>query len=120
METKKENREISEKRKNSLANLKTDAGPGRPPGQRNYSTIYRAALIKLASINGKTPEELEEEIDQKAISLARKGDYRFYKDIKDRLHGFPKQSVDLKGEVIVNDGLSKEEKEKLLKLLKND
>ena len=29
-----------------------------------------------------------------AIRLARKGDYRFYKDIKDRLHGLPKQSID--------------------------
>ncbi len=68
---------------------------GRPLGQRNYATIYREALIKLASINNCTPEELEEQIDQKAISLARKGDYRFYKDIKDRLHGMAKQSVDV-------------------------
>ena len=35
---------------------------GRPKGQRNYATIYREALIKLATLNDKSPEELENEI----------------------------------------------------------
>ena len=60
---------------------------GRPLGQRNYATIYREALLKLAKINDKTPEELEEEILSKGLLSARSGDYRFYKDIQDRLHG---------------------------------
>lgn len=60
---------------------------GRPLGQRDYATIYREALLKLAKINDKTPEELEEEILSKGLLSARSGDYRFYKDIQDRLHG---------------------------------
>ena len=60
---------------------------GRPKGQRNYATIYREALIKLASLNNKTPEELENEILSSGILNARKGDYRYYKDILDRIHG---------------------------------
>ena len=60
---------------------------GRPLGQRNYATIYREALIKLAQLNGKTQEELEDEIISSGIALARKGDYRYYKDTLDRLHG---------------------------------
>lgn len=60
---------------------------GRPVGQRNYATIYREALIKLAENNDKTPEELEDEILSKGILNARTGDYRFYKDLLDRLHG---------------------------------
>lgn len=70
---------------------------GRPLGQRNYATIYREALIKLATLNDKSPEELENEILSSGILNARKGDYRFYKDILDRLHGTPVQKTELTG-----------------------
>lgn len=60
---------------------------GRPKGQRDYATIYREALIKLATLNDKTEEEIENEILSNALLSARKGDYRFYKDILDRLYG---------------------------------
>lgn len=33
-----------EKRANQLANLKTDAGPGRPKGSKNWSTVVRELL----------------------------------------------------------------------------
>lgn len=59
---------------------------GRPKGQRDYATIYKEALIKLGEINGKTPEELETELLASGFAQAKK-DYRFYKDIQDRLHG---------------------------------
>ena len=68
-------------------NLKTDAGPGRPLGQRNYATIYMEAMRILADKNSTTPEALEAEMIANAAVLARKGDYRFYKDILDRIHG---------------------------------
>lgn len=68
-------------------NLKRDAGPGRPPGQLNYATIYRNALIRLGKENNKTPEEIEEEMIANGALLARKGNYSFYKDILDRIHG---------------------------------
>ena len=84
-----ENRQETEIRDKRLDNLKTDAGPGRPKGQRNFATIYREALIKLAQSNNKEPDELENEMLSKALILARKGDYRFYKDVLDRLHGTP-------------------------------
>lgn len=67
---------------------------GRPLGQRNYSQIYREALIKLASLNDKSPEELENEILSSGILNARKGDYRFYKDILDRTYGMPVQKIE--------------------------
>lgn len=59
---------------------------GRPLGQRNYATIYREALMKLATLNGKTMEELENELVASGFVQAKK-DFRFYKDIQDRLHG---------------------------------
>ena len=59
---------------------------GRPLGQRNYATIYREALLQLAKINNKTVEELEDELVASGFAQAKK-DFRFYKDIQDRLHG---------------------------------
>ena len=86
-----ENREKSVERPQNK-NLKRDAGPGRPEGQRNYSTIYKEALIKLGEINNKTPEELETELIASGFAMAKK-DYRFYKDVLDRIHGMPTQHV---------------------------
>lgn len=88
-----------------LANLKPawkqgDPSPnpsGRPKGQRDYATVYREALIKLATLNDKTEEEIENEILSNALLSARKGDFRFYKDILDRLYGTPVSRTELTG-----------------------
>lgn len=69
---------------------------GRPLGQKNYATLYREALIKLAKLNDKEPEELELELISKGIMSARGGDYRFYKDVLDRLLGTAVQNVGIK------------------------
>ena len=87
---------------------------GRPLGQRNYATIYREALIKLAKLNEKSPEALEEEIISSGILNARKGNYQFYKDVLDRLHGTALQKSEVKNEITIN--LSDKEKDKLKKL----
>lgn len=68
---------------------------GRPLGQRNYATLYKEALLKLAKANNKTAEEIEEEMLSKALVSARGGDYRFYKDILDRLYGTAQSKLDL-------------------------
>lgn len=67
---------------------------GRPKGQRNYATIYKEALLMLGKLNGKTPEQLENELLATGFKHALK-DYRFYKDVMDRTHGQPKQDIDL-------------------------
>ena len=72
---------------------------GRPLGQKNYATLYKEALIKLAKLNDKEPEELEIEMISKGILSARAGDYRFYKDVLDRLHGTAQNNVNLSGEM---------------------
>ena len=86
----------------SNSNLKRDAGPGRPKGQRNYATIYKEGLSKLAQMNGIKPSELEEKIMQKAIKKALDGDFGFYTDMMNRLHGKAQSNVDhtTKGESI--------------------
>lgn len=74
---------------------------GHPKGQRNYATIYREALIKLGRENNKTPEDIENEMVANGALLARKGDFRFYKDVLDRLHGTATNVVDIKGNLVV-------------------
>ena len=72
---------------------------GKKKGTRNFETIYREALKKIAKLNDLTPEELEDDIIAKAVTAARKGDYRFYKDTLDRLHGSATQKHEHSGEV---------------------
>lgn len=81
----------------------TPGGPGRPPGQKNYSTIYWEALEKLAESNDKSAEEIHLEILQKGILEARKGNYRFYKDVLDREHGTATQKTEIKGQLVPNN-----------------
>lgn len=70
---------------------------GRPKGQRNYATLYREALIKIAKANNQTEDEIETLMLTKAIQSASKGDYKFYKDILDRLYGTPTNKTELTG-----------------------
>ena len=72
---------------------------GHALGQKNYATLYREALIKLAKLNDKEPDELELELISKGIMSARGGDYRFYKDVLDRLLGQATQMSETKVEV---------------------
>lgn len=90
---------------------------GRPKGQRNYATIYREALIRLADKNNKTPEELEEEILSVGLLSARKGNYAFYKDLLDRIHGTATQKTDITTDGQPITTLSDDDKTKLLTLL---
>lgn len=93
---------------------------GRPLGQRNYATVYKEALIKLGTLNNKTPDELEIEIVSNALLSARKGDYRFYKDVLDRLHGTPVNKNEITGKDgkdLIPETITEEEKKALLSLL---
>lgn len=60
---------------------------GKAPGQKNYATLRREAIIEIGKLNGKSPEEIEVMLHSKGIAEALKGDYRFYKDDMDRTHG---------------------------------
>lgn len=100
MEDNTEN--ITPKRRGNKQNLiewkKGQSGnpKGRPFGQKDYATLYRQALIKLAKANKKDPVELELEILSKGIMNARGGDFKFYKDLLDRLFGTAVQNTDIK------------------------
>lgn len=100
METENKLTEIPEEQvenwRNPDGTLKSGHPPmgGRPKGTRDFRTIYEAALAKLATENNKTPEELEEEILAKGIIESQKGQFQFYKDTLDRLHGKAQENID--------------------------
>ena len=70
---------------------------GRPKGQRNYATIYREALVKIGQTKGMTPEEVEEEMEKVGLDKALGGEYKFFRDIRDRIHGKPVQGLEMSG-----------------------
>lgn len=65
---------------------------GRKQGQRNYATIYRLALEKIAEKKGMSADDVELAIVTKGIEKAIKGDYKFSENILDRIHGKPVQT----------------------------
>jgi hypothetical protein len=75
-------------------------GGGRPKGSLSFATKWRKFVAKVAESEGKTPEEIDEELYSVAMRKAKDGDYQFYRDIHDRVYGKPQQSVDVttKGE----------------------
>ena len=95
----------------------TPGGPGRPKGQRNYSTIYKEALMKIAEAKDLTPEQLETQLEEVGLMKALEGDHKFWVDIRDRIHG---KAVTRSENLNINkdmDKLPEEDKERLSKLL---
>lgn len=82
---------------------KGEAGGGhRPKGQKNYATLRAEAIIAIGKQNGKTPEEIEIMLHQKGIAEALKGDFRFYKDDLDRIHGQAIQKTEITGDIKIS------------------
>lgn len=68
---------------------------GRPKGQRNFATIYREAIEKIAASKDMTAEAFEIELAEQAIRKGFNGDTRFYTDTMDRVHGKAAQAIDV-------------------------
>jgi len=66
---------------------------GKLKGTEHFSTILDKALRRVAQLNKKESEELFEEIIGNAILQARGGNYKFYRDMLDRLYGKPRETV---------------------------
>lgn len=60
---------------------------GRPKGSKNFDTIFDEALKRIAAANSKEPDEFDIDIVAKGLEMARKGDYKFWKDLLDRRFG---------------------------------
>jgi len=92
---------------------------GRPVGSLDFKTKFYRVIDKLAKQNDISPEEVEEQLMLVGYKKAKDGDYSFYRDLMDRIHGKAPQVINLDADVTTNnDGLTKEEREALLNLLK--
>lgn len=85
-----------------LANLKPfkkgqSGNPkGRRKGQRDYRTLYWIGLEHIANHQGEmTAEEVEEALQVAGIAKALKGDFFFWKEIQERVHGKVTDKMDL-------------------------
>lgn len=67
---------------------------GRPIGAKNFDTLFKEALKRISDANSKDPDEFDIEIVAKGLESARKGDFRFWKDLLDRRFGKSKESID--------------------------
>lgn len=93
---------------------------GHPKGQRNFATIYREALKTLATKNNITETQLENEIVANGVLNARRGDHKFYKDLMDRLHGMPKQGIEITGNTEIDLTVKSKIDGAILEYLNND
>lgn len=70
---------------------------GRPQGSLDFKTKFYKVIDKLAKQNNITPEEVEEQLLLVGYKKAKDGDYSFYRDLMDRIHGRPVQKNELTG-----------------------
>lgn len=67
---------------------------GKPKGTLSFATKWERMVEKIAMQNNLTPEEIDEQLLLVGYKKAKDGDYSFYRDAMDRIHGKPQQSVD--------------------------
>jgi hypothetical protein len=100
MEEKQENRGVNKEFTEKQWKEGESGNPnGRPRGKRNFATLFREALVKLGERVGKTPDELELDIISKGVLSASKGDYKFFKDLFDRVYGQAPAKVEHSGSI---------------------
>lgn len=75
----------------------TPPGPGRPKGSQDFKTKFYLMLDKIAEKNNMRTEEVEEQLLMVGYKKAKDGDYSFYRDVMDRVHGRPIQKNELTG-----------------------
>ena len=89
---------------------------GKPKGARHFSTLIREAIAKVAEGDDEPADRM---IVKQLVDKARKGDLSAIDRVLDRVDGKAEQTINLDADVTTNnDGLSQEEREALLNLLK--
>jgi len=68
---------------------------GRRKGQRDYRTLFWIALERIADTKGMTAEEVEEALHAAGIVKALRGDFFFYQELNNRVHGKVTDKMDV-------------------------
>ena len=64
---------------------------GKKAGTLDFKTKWFNFIEKVAQQNDLTPDEVDEQLLAVAFKQAKDGDYQFYRDTQDRVHGKPVQ-----------------------------
>lgn len=88
---------------------------GKPKGARHFSTLIKEAITKVAEDTGTSDDK---EIVKALVMKAKQGDLKAVDMVLDRVDGKAEQTINLDADVTMNDGLTDEQKEALLNLLK--
>ena len=88
---------------------------GKPKGARHFSTLLKEAIIKVAEGDDMPADRI---IVKQLVDKAKKGDLQAIDRVLDRVDGKAEQTINLDADIHTDDGLTKEEKESLLELLK--
>lgn len=68
---------------------------GRPPETLNFKTKWLIFIDKVAKQNNITPDEVDQQMLAVAYKQMQSGDYRYWKDIQDRVYGTATNNVDI-------------------------
>ncbi len=88
---------------------------GKPKGARHFSTLIREAIQKVAEGEDEPADRL---IVKQLVERAKKGDLQAIDRVIDRVDGKAEQTINVDADVHTDDGLTSEQKEALLNLLK--
>jgi len=79
---------------------------GYTPGKLHYATLRKLAVLKLAKKMKLKPNEVDVLLIINGLSAALKGDYRYYKDDLDRVHGRAQAKVEHSGTIDLTEILN--------------
>lgn len=88
---------------------------GKPKGARHFSTLIREAIKKVAEGESEPADIL---IVKQLVMKAKTGDLQAIDRVLDRVDGKAEQTINLDADIHTDEGLTQEQKEKLLELLK--
>lgn len=78
---------------------------GKRPGAENFKTKWLKFIDKIAAQNNITPDEVDEQLLAVAFKQMKSGDFRYWKDIQDRVYGMAKQPIEHLGKLTISQVL---------------
>jgi len=98
MEENNEKPEITGRNQDGTFQKGVSGNPnGKPKGTESFATKWYKMIDKIAEANDITADEVELELVKVGYKRAKDGDYSFYRDAMDRIHGKPVQPTELSG-----------------------
>lgn len=94
--------------------VKGNPGGGKPKGARHFTTLFREAVKNIAEGQKESDDVL---IVKKVVAKAKEGDLAATNMVIDRIDGKAPQTLEVDSNITLNEGLTVEEKEALLKLI---